>query len=83
MVEGFVIQEIDADENLILQWRSWDYLAITDNEDLDLTGDDLNIFHINSIEIDSDENLFISSRHTNEVTKFDRVTGELICRWGG
>lgn len=81
-VEGFVIQEIDIDLNIILEWRSWDFFEITDNEILDLTGDDLNLFHINSLEIDDDENLMFSCRHIEEITKIDRNSGEIIWRWG-
>lgn len=81
-VEGFVIQELDENDDLILEWRSWDFLLPTDNELLDLTGDDLNLFHINSLEIDTDENIFISLRHTDELIKYDRTTGEIIWRMG-
>ena len=83
IVEGFVIQEHDAEGNLILQWRSWDYFELTDNDLFDLTASDLNLFHINSIEIDADHNIIFCCRHTNEITKIDRFTGEIIWRWGG
>lgn len=82
LVEGFVIQELDVDDNLILEWRSWDHLNITDNQYLDLTESDLNPFHINSVEIDTDENVFMSIRHTDELVKYDRITGDVIWRMG-
>lgn len=82
IVEGFVIQERDENDDLLLEWRTWDWFQITDNQILDLTGPDLNIFHINSIEVDTDDNLFFSSRHTSEVTKIDRNTGQIMWRMG-
>ncbi|MFT6726667.1 MAG: hypothetical protein ACJAV7_001116 [Flavobacteriales bacterium] len=82
LVEGFVIQERDENDDLIFEWRSWDWFQITDNELLDLTGADLNIFHINAIEIDSDDNLLISSRHISEITKINKSTGQIMWRLG-
>jgi hypothetical protein len=38
---------------------------------------------LNSIAIDYDENIIISSRHLSEITKIDRITGEIIWRLGG
>jgi hypothetical protein len=80
LVEGFVVQELDYDNNLILQWRSWDYLEITDNEEQNLLSDDINPFHINSVEVDVDDHIVISCRHTNEITKFHRTDGDIIWR---
>ena len=82
IVEGFVIQEIDVEGNVIMEWRSWDHFELTDNEELDLTGDDLHLFHINSLEIDDDDNIMISCRHLSEITKYNRETGDIIWRWG-
>src|SRR2546422_8452549 len=38
--------------------------------------------HGNSIELDSDGNLLLSSRHMSEITKIDRQTGDIIWRMG-
>jgi hypothetical protein len=40
-------------------------------------------FHINSVDVDDDDNLLISSRKTSAVFKIDRQTGEVIWRLGG
>jgi hypothetical protein len=81
-VVGFVIQEIDQDNNVILQWRSWDHMEITDAVGIDFTASYVDYIHGNSVEVDNDGNLLISSRHLNEVTKIDRNTGEIIWRFG-
>ena len=82
-VEGLVIQELDTDKNVIFQWRSWDYFNITDAENVDFTTSYVSYVHGNSIEIDADNNIIISSRLMNEITKIHRTTGEIIWRLGG
>ena len=83
MVEGLVIQELDSNHNVIFQWESWDHFNVTDNTYLDLTSDIIAFIHTNAIDIDYDENLLISSRNIDEITKIDRTSGEIIWRWGG
>ena len=83
MVEGLVIQELDSNHNVIFQWESWDHFNVTDNTYLDLTSDIIAFIHANAIDIDYDENLLISSRNIDEITKIDRTSGEIIWRWGG
>ena len=83
-VVGLIIQEQDADHNVVFEWRSWDHFEITDAEGLvDLTRDYIDYAHGNSIEPDVDGNLMVSSRHLDEITKINRQTGEVIWRWGG
>jgi hypothetical protein len=40
-------------------------------------------FHINSVKLDTDGNLLISSRNTSTIYKVDRSTGAIIWRLGG
>jgi len=83
-VIGLIVQELDADKNVVFQWRSWDHFLITDaTEDIDLTASAIDYVHGNAIELDYDDNLLISSRHMDEITKIDRQTGEIIWRLGG
>ena len=82
MVEGLVIQELDSNHIVIFQWESWDHFNVIDNTYLDLTSDIIAFIHTNAIDIDYDENLLISSRNIDEITKIDRTSGEIIWRWG-
>ena len=82
-VEGFIIQELDANHNLIFQWRSWDYFHVTDNIHLNLTNSFLPFIHGNAIDIDFDGHFLISSKGLDEITKINRTTGNIIWRWGG
>jgi len=82
-VEGLIIQEIDEARNVVFQWRSWDHFEITDAEDIDFTAPYVSYVHGNGLSIADDGNILLSSRVMNEITKIDRITGEIIWRLGG
>ena len=82
-VIGLIIQELDESKNVVFQWRSWDHFEITDATSLDLTSSTIDYVHGNAIDMDTDGNLLISSRHMDEITKIDRVKGSIIWRLGG
>ena len=82
-VVGAVIQELDKGKHVIFQWRSFDHFKVTDATQEDLTADVIDAVHPNAIEIDTDGNLLLSSRHLDEITKINRKTGDVIWRWGG
>jgi hypothetical protein len=84
IVEGLIIQELDADHNLIFEWKSWDHFHITDNQYLEPWNvPELNFIHANAIDVDYDGHIILSSRHLDEITKINRTTGDIIWRWGG
>ena len=63
IVIGLCVQELDENKNVIFQWRSWDHFQITDaTYDIDLTQHVIDYVHGNSIEVDYDNNILISSR---------------------
>ncbi len=83
-VIGLIIQEIDKKRRVVFQWRSWDYFAITDARSplATLTGASVDYVHGNSVERDRDNNLLISCRHMNEITKISKRDGHIIWRMG-
>ena len=83
MVEGLIIQELDANHNLVFEWKSWDHFHVTDNMYLDLTASNIPFIHANAIDIDFDGHFLVSCRGLDEITKIHRITGEIIWRWGG
>lgn len=84
IVIGWVIQEQDVDKNVVFQWRSWDHFLITDaHEHVDLLDSLIDPVHGNAIEVYSDNELLLSSRNLNEITKIDWNTGDIIWRLGG
>ena len=77
-----VIQEQDANKNVVFEWHGIDHMPIEDSQ-IDLTTDRVDYLHTNSIEVDVDGNLLLSQRHFSEITKINRQTGEIIWRMGG
>lgn len=81
-VMGAVLQELDADDNVVFEWSSWDHFDITDaTPDVDLTGVFIDYCHINAVERDTDGNILMSFRNTDEFVKVNRATGEMMWRW--
>jgi hypothetical protein len=81
-VTGSIIQEVDQSGNVIFQWRSWDYLSITDSY-FDLTQADVDYMHPNAITLDTDGNILFSIRHFSSVIKINRATGDIEWVLGG
>lgn len=82
-VTASVIQEFTAAGELIFQWRAWDHFDIRDLNLQPPTGPNMDFPHMNAIDIDTDGNILLSSRHLSEVTKINRDSGEIIWRLGG
>ena len=82
-----VAQEVDIETGEVLfEWHSIDHVGVDEtygNLSNDEPGEAFCYFHINSIDVDPDGNLLISSRNTFAVYKVDRETGEIIWRLGG
>lgn len=77
------VQEFDENGNLVFEWLCTDYFDVLDAVHENLRADNIDYIHMNSIAIDYDDNIIISSRHLSEVTKINRQTGEIIWRLGG
>jgi hypothetical protein len=82
-VIGNVIQELDQDRNVVFQWRTFDHFQVTDATHENLLAQAIDYVHANALDVDSDGNILMSSRHLDEITKIDRQTGGIIWRWGG
>jgi len=83
IVKGLIIQEVDNNENVFWQWRSWDHFEITDaTPDIDLTASKIDYCHGNAFEFDEDGHLLLSSRNMDEITKINYNTGDVIWRFG-
>ena len=77
-----IIQELDPDGNVVVQWRALDHLPITDSYE-DLTAAAIRYCHNNSLWIDDDGNWIVSMRHMSQVIKVNRLTGEVMWILGG
>lgn len=82
-VIGLIIQKLDANDNVVFQWRSWDHFEITDaTSDIDLTESTIDYVHGNAMDADTDSSILISSRHMDEITKINVNTGDVAWRMG-
>jgi hypothetical protein len=85
VLEG-IVQEVDIESGEVLfEWHSLDHVGLEEAyvgppKDPKWFHD---YFHINSVEVDNDNNLLISARRTSAVYKIDRRSGEVIWRLGG
>ena len=84
VVQEGVVQEIDvATGAVLLEWHSLGHVPISESYvPVPATGT-YDYFHINSVSLDTDGNLLISSRHTWTIYKVNRQTGEIMWRLGG
>jgi hypothetical protein len=85
MVMEGIAQEIDIESGEVLfEWHSLDHVSLEESYVKPQYGSKyFDYFHINSIDVDHDDNLLISSRHTSTVYKIDRTSGEVLWRLGG
>lgn len=80
---AIILRELDQEGNTVWQWNSEDYIPLDDADDLYLAEELSDYMHTNAIDIDTDGNVLISSRHLNEITKINKATGEIVWRMGG
>jgi hypothetical protein len=80
LVAGAIIQELDAQRNVVFQWRSWDHYPFT-TEWVNSSNAVISAFHINCVFEDTDGNLVFSTPEW--VKKISRQTGDVIWSLGG
>jgi hypothetical protein len=81
-----IAQEVDIETGRVLfEWHSLEHVGIEESyvRRPDSSYDLYDYFHINSIDVDHDDNLIISSRNTCTVYKVERNSGEALWRLGG
>ncbi len=89
-VIGLIVQELDASNNVLFEWRSWDHLEFDDamfwiqNGLMNIgNGGTYDYVHGNSVRYYQDTALLVSSRHTSDIMKISLNTGKIIWRLGG
>ncbi len=82
-----VFQEIDVKTGLVMyEWTSIDHVGLTESHEpasRSTTAWPFDFFHLNSINLDHDGSLLISSRNTWTVYKIDPRSGQIVWRLGG
>jgi hypothetical protein len=80
-IQDAIFQEIDLTSGeVLLEWRSLDHIAL-DESYAPVTAD-WDYFHINSVDVDGDGRLLISSRSTHTIYKL-APSGAIVWRLGG
>jgi len=83
-VEDAVFQEVDlASGRVLLEWHSLEHIPLTESYWPLTTNYAWDYAHLNSIDVDADGQLLVSSRNTHTVYKVDRRSGEIVWRLGG
>jgi len=81
-VSGGIIQELNADGDVVFQWRSWDHYS---PEEYPWTSranrQTVSAFHLNTINLDIDGNIIFATPSRN--WKLNRKTGEIMWNMGG
>ena len=83
IVTDNIIQEINSLGDVVFEWNTSEYFSLFDMPHHAINSQFIDYAHINSIHVDSDTTLVISSRHLDEITKINRISGEIIWRFGG
>ncbi len=82
-VTATVVQHLAVTGSLLFEWHAFDHFDITDLDQAERIGPNVNFTHGNGIARDTDGDLLLSFRSLNEVTKVDGVTGAVLWRFGG
>jgi hypothetical protein len=78
------IQGLDADDNVIFEWRSDEHFQVTDaTPDILLSTSTVDPWHINSMDKDADGNFICSFRNMDRIVKINMSDGSIIWHWGG
>jgi hypothetical protein len=80
LVAGALIQELDAQRNVVFQWRSWDHYQFS-TQWVNSTAAIISAFHINCVFEDTDGNIIFSTPEW--VKKISRQTGQVMWSLGG
>jgi Arylsulfotransferase (ASST) len=86
-VTDSLLQEIDIRTGLVMfQWDSLDHIPLSDSYARatgSTTTAPFDFFHLNSINLDSDGTLLVSSRNTWSIDDIDSQTGQVLWTLGG
>ena len=80
-----IVQEIDVSTGRVLfEWRSNEHVGLDESFMPQVAqAGNVDYFHLNSIDVDTDGNLLLSARNTSTIYKVDRKSGRVLWRLGG
>ena len=73
-----------ATGHVLFEWRSNEHVGLDEPFMPQVApAGNVDYFHLNSIDVDTDGNLLLSARNTSAIYKVDRKSGEVLWRLGG
>lgn len=80
-----IVQEVDvASGRVLFEWRSNEHVGVDESYMPQVAAaGNVDYFHLNSIDLDTDGNLLLSARNTSTIYKVDRKSGDVLWRLGG
>ena len=80
-----IVQEVDvASGRVLFEWRSNEHVGVDESYMPQVAAaGNVDYFHLNSIDVDTDGDLLISARNTSTIYKVDRKSGDVLWRLGG
>ncbi len=80
-----IVQEVDvASGRVLFEWRSNEHVGVDESYMPQVApAGNVDYFHLNSIDVDTDGNLLLSARNTSTIYKVDRKSGDVLWRLGG
>jgi hypothetical protein len=80
-----IVQEVDvASGRVLFEWRSNEHVGLDESFMPEVApAGNVDYFHLNSIDVDTDGNLLVSARNTSTIYKVDRKSGKVLWRLGG
>jgi hypothetical protein len=82
-VTGTAVQHMSGDGRVLFHWSPFDHFALTDLDESERAGANVNWTHGNALDFDADGNVIVSFRNLGEITKIDTRSGAVIWRMGG
>ncbi len=81
-VRGLVVEYHRGNSNL--RWNTFEHLEVAEGaSDIDLNTAPVNPWHGNAIDLDTDGNLLVSFRNSDQIVKINSQTGAIMWRLGG
>lgn len=78
------IQKLDANGNVVFQWRSDQHFLVTDAcSDISLGTTTVDPWHVNALYIEADGKLIASFRNMDRIVKINTSNGNIVWHWGG
>lgn len=81
-VRGLVVEH--HRNNAAMLWNTFEHLEVAESaSDVDLNAAQINPWHGNAIDIDTDGHLLVSFRNSDQIVKLNSQTGAIMWRLGG